>query len=137
MRSNIGLQMVMAAYLAVATVGYVIVSYLVFGYVEPIGTIVIGFSVLLSLLIAFFLYSWLSKYSELPEDRLDGEIADDSGEVGFFSPWSWWPLALGLACAMLFLSLAVGWWVTFIAVPLAIVAVLGFVYEYSRGAHAH
>jgi len=27
--------------------------------------------------------------------------------------------------------------VTFIAVPLAIVAVLGFVYEYSRGAHAH
>jgi hypothetical protein len=37
----------------------------------------------------------------------------------------------------LFLSLAVGWWVTFIAVPLAIVAVLGFVYEYSRGAHAH
>ena len=54
MRSNIGLQMVMAAYLAVATVGYVIVSYLMFGYVEPIGTIVIGFSVLLSLLIAFF-----------------------------------------------------------------------------------
>ncbi len=41
MRSNIGLQMVMAAYLAVATIGYVIVSYLVFGYVEPIGTIVI------------------------------------------------------------------------------------------------
>ena len=137
MSSKIGLQMVMAGYLAVATIGYVIVSYLVFGYVEPIGTIVIGFSVLLSLLIAFFLYRGLSKDSELPEDRLDGEIADDSGEVGFFSPWSWWPLALGLACAMLFLSLAVGWWVTFIAVPLAIVAVLGFVYEYSRGAHAH
>jgi hypothetical protein len=137
MRSNIGLQMVMAGYLTVATVGYVILSYLVFGHVEPIGTIVIGFTVLLSLLIAFFLYSGLSKDSVLPEDRLDGEIADDSGEVGFFSPWSWWPIALGLACAMLFLSLAVGWWVTFIAVPLAIVAVLGFVYEYSRGAHAH
>jgi hypothetical protein len=88
MRSNIGLQMVMAAYLAVATIGYVIVSYIIFGYVEPIGTIVIGFSVLLSLLIAFFLYSGLSKDSALPEDRLDGEIADDSGEVGFFSPWS-------------------------------------------------
>jgi hypothetical protein len=137
MRSNVGLQLIMAGYLTVATVGYVIMSYLFFGSIEPIGTIVIGFSVLLSLLIAFFLYSGLSKGSELPEDRLDGEIADDSGEIGFFSPWSWWPLALGLACAMLFLSLAVGWWITYVAVPLAIVAVLGFVYEYSRGAHAH
>jgi len=137
MRSNIGLQLVMAAYLAVATLGYVIWSYLYFGAVEPIGTIAIGFSVLLSLFIAFFLYSGLSKETPLPEDRLNGEIADDSGEVGFFSPWSWWPLALGLSCAMLFLSLAVGWWVTYIAVPLAIVAVIGFVYEYSRGAHAH
>ena len=137
MRSNIGLQLIMAGYLAVATIGYVIMSYLFFGFIEPIGTIVIGFSVLLTLLIAFFLYSGLSKGSELPEDRLDGEIADDSGEVGFFSPRSWWPLALGLACAMLFLSLAVGWWITYVAVPLAIVAVLGFVYEYSRGAHAH
>ncbi|HBB39775.1 MAG TPA: cytochrome C oxidase subunit IV, partial [Candidatus Aquiluna sp.] len=30
-----------------------------------------------------------------------------------------------------------GWWLTFIALPFAVVAVVGFVYEYSRGAHAH
>jgi len=137
MRSNIGILVAMAAYFAVADIAYGIWSYLYFGVVEPIGTAAMAMLVILSLFIAFYLFSSMRRSAELPEDRLDGEIADDSGEVGFFSPWSWWPLTLGLACAMLFLSLAVGWWVTFIAVPLAIVAVIGFVYEYSRGAHAH
>ena len=27
-----------------------------------------------------------------PEDRMDGEIADGAGELGFFPPYSWWPL---------------------------------------------
>ena len=27
-----------------------------------------------------------------PEDRKDGEIADGAGELGFFPPYSWWPL---------------------------------------------
>jgi hypothetical protein len=73
----------------------------------------------------------------LPEDNLLGNIEDETGEVGFYSPWSWWPLMLGASCAMAFASLAVGWWMFFIAFPFAIVALVGFVYEYSRGAHAH
>jgi NADH:ubiquinone oxidoreductase subunit 3 (subunit A) len=44
---------------------------------------------------------------------------------------------LGISCAMAFASLAFGWWLFFIAFPFAIVALVGFVYEYSRGAHAH
>ena len=73
----------------------------------------------------------------LPEDNLLGNIEDETGEVGFYSPWSWWPLMLGLSSAMAFASLAVGWWMFFIAFPFAVVALVGFVYEYSRGAHAH
>jgi hypothetical protein len=73
----------------------------------------------------------------LPEDNLLGNIEDETGEVGFYSPWSWWPLRLGMSCAVAFASLAVGWWLFFIAFPFAIVALVGFVYEYSRGAHAH
>jgi hypothetical protein len=30
----------------------------------------------------------------LPEDNLQGEIADSAGELGFYSPHSWWPLPL-------------------------------------------
>jgi hypothetical protein len=34
-------------------------------------------------------------------------------------------------------SLAVGWWLTFRAVPLALIGVVGFVFEHNRGHFAH
>ena len=34
-----------------------------------------------------------------PEDDDRGEIEQGTGEIGFFSPHSWWPLFVGLACA--------------------------------------
>jgi hypothetical protein len=54
-----------------------------------------------------------------------------------FSPWSWWPLPLAAAAGLFFLGLAVGYWVSFIGAGLGIVAVVGWVFEYYRGAHAH
>lgn len=72
-----------------------------------------------------------------PEDRRDGEIYEGAGEQGHFSPWSWWPLVLGLAAGGGFLGLAVGWWIVAIAGGLMAVGIVGWVYEYSRGNHAH
>jgi hypothetical protein len=91
----------------------------------------------LSIFIAYYLYSGHRRTAMLPEDNLEGNISDESGEVGFFSPWSWWPLILGASAALAFLALAVGWWLFYIAVPFVLVGVIGFVYEYSRGQHAH
>lgn len=136
MKSNIGVLVAMAIYLLLSAIGYVVLSNIYWGYTEPIGTIVIGLSVVLSIFIAYYLYAGAKRSAILPEDRLDAEISDDAGEVGFFSPWSWWPLILAFALAFVFLSLAVGWWLTYFAVPFAIVAVIGFVFEYSRGANA-
>jgi hypothetical protein len=87
--------------------------------------------------VAFYLNNANRRAGVLPEDNLDGEIADESGEVGFYSPWSWWPFFVGASAAVAFASLAVGWWLFFVALPFALVAVVGFVFEYSRGAHAH
>ena len=42
-----------------------------------------------------------------PEDRPDGEIADGAGEIGFFSPGSYWPFGLALAAAIAGLGLVV------------------------------
>jgi hypothetical protein len=50
-----------------------------------------------------------------PEDRNDAEIHEGAGEQGHFSPWSWWPLVLGLAAAGGFLGMAVGFWIVFIS----------------------
>jgi hypothetical protein len=106
-------------------------------HVEIIGTAAIGMLAFL----AGFIYFYVNKLSNttglLPEDRLEANIEDGDAEIGFYSPWSWWPLALGVFGALSFASLAVGWWLTFIAIPLALIAVIGFVFEYSRGQHAH
>lgn len=137
MRSNIVILLVMAAYFTVADIAYSIWTYLEWGHVEPIGTAAMALLVILAVFIAYYLWSGMKRSGTLPEDNLNGNIEDESGEVGFYSPWSWWPMVLGASSAVAFTSLAVGWWLFFIAVPFAIVGIIGFVYEYSRGAHAH
>jgi hypothetical protein len=87
--------------------------------------------------IAFYLQKTARVQGPVPEDRLDANIEDGDTEIGFFAPWSWWPFFLGLFGAMAFTSLAVGWWMFIIALPLAFVAIIGFVFEHSRGQHAH
>jgi hypothetical protein len=137
MKTNIVVLLVMAAYFTVADIAYGIMTYQEYGAVEPIGTAAMGLLVILSVFIAYYLYSGMKRSATLPEDRNEGNIEDESGEMGFYSPWSWWPFALGLALALLFAGLAVGSWVVFIAIPFALVAVIGFVFEYDRYAHAH
>ena len=68
----------------------------------------------------------------LPEDNQQGEIADSAGEVGFFSPHSWWPLPVALSACAVGLGLIIGWWLTLIAVGALIISILGLVLEYER-----
>lgn len=101
---------------------------------EWAGTIALALTAILSAFIAFYLGRVRKEQGgELPEDRLDANIDDGDAELGFFSPWSWWPILLAGSAALGFLGLAVGFWITFIAVPLVVVALVGWVYEYYRG----
>ena len=70
---------------------------------------------------------------DLPEDRLDSDIDDGDPEMGFYSPWSWWPVILAGSASLMLLGFAVGTWITFIGVALVLVAIVGWVYEYYRG----
>lgn len=137
MLSNVRILLVMAAYFTLTTIAYGVWTYIDGGAIEPIGTAAMGLLIILSVFVAYYLWMGVRRTSTLPEDNLDAEIADDAGEVGFFSPWSWWPLILGASAGLAFLALAVGWWLFYISVPFVIVGVIGFVYEYSRGQHAH
>lgn len=137
MKTNIVILLVMAAYFTAADIGYGVWTYIDRGAVEPIGTAAMALLVILAIFIAFYLYSGMRRTATLPEDRLDANIEDDAGEIGFFSPWSWWPFMIGASAAVAFAGLAVGWWVFIIAVPFALVGVVGFVFEYDRFAHAH
>jgi hypothetical protein len=68
----------------------------------------------------------------LPEDNDLGEIADSAGELGFYSPHSWWPLPVALSACAMGLGLLIGWWLTLIAVGALLISVAGFVLEYEK-----
>ena len=72
-----------------------------------------------------------------PEDDEHGEIEQGAGDLGVYAPWSWWPLAIGAAGAITFLGLAVGWWLVYVGIAFGAVALVGWVFEFSRGQHAH
>ena len=77
------------------------------------------------------------RHGERPEDRNDGDIHEQSGEQGVFAPWSWWPLVLASAAALGFAALAIDWWIFAPALVLGVIGLVGWVFEFSRGQHAH
>jgi hypothetical protein len=105
---------------------------------EVVGSLAILLSTLLALLIGFyFLVIDRRTGGFLPEDNLDGEIADRAGELGFFSPHSWWPLPLAFFMTLAGLGVLLGWWLTIIAVVGLLMSIFGFVMEYQRGKSSH
>lgn len=107
------------------------------GFKEFGGGVPLGLVSGLVFMIAAYLWFTGRRVGMRPEDRPEAEIHEGAGEQGFFSPWSWWPLVLGAACATGFLGLAMGPWLIFIAAALAIIGLVGWVFEYSRGDYSH
>ncbi len=106
---------------------------------EHAGTTALALSAGLALIIGY--YFWFTNRRTggvLPEDNLKAEIADGAGELGFFSPHSWWPLPVAASATAVGLGLIIGWWLTLIAVGALLVSILGFVLEYEKpGSSAH
>lgn len=111
--------------------------YLVVADAEPVGTTVFFMVSGLAGIIAGYLWVLSRRISLRPEDDPLGEIRVRTGEVGVFSPHSWWPLVLGAASALLFLGAAIGFWITGIGVAVGIIGLVGQIFEFSRGHHAH
>ncbi|HWM34330.1 MAG TPA: cytochrome c oxidase subunit 4 [Pseudolysinimonas sp.] len=145
MNVNRNMFWILAGFFALTAVLYTVWSYIDYQnsqnseikkeqVVEWVGTVALSLSALLAALIAFYIgASRRAQGGELPEDRLDAEIDDGDPEVGFFSPWSWWPMVLALGAALFFLGFAVGIWLCFIGAPIAFLAIIGWYYEYYRG----
>jgi hypothetical protein len=105
---------------------------------DPTGTAALTMTTLLAALIAFYLGFHASRMEPRPEDRPDGEIADGAGELGFFPPYSWWPLWCAMTLALMVFAVAMGtWWLFLIGAGVGLVALSGWVFEYYVGEHAH
>ena len=100
---------------------------------EAVGITAIALSAGLALIVGFYLWFTNRRLSNLlPEDNQQGEIADAAGEIGFFSPHSWWPLPVALSASALALGLIIGWWLVLLALGALVVSIMGMVLEYER-----
>jgi hypothetical protein len=122
---------VTAAFFTLVAPAYWFITY------DPTGTAALTMSALLTILVTFYIGFHASKMEPRPEDRKDGEIADGAGELGFFPPYSWWPLWCAACAATIVLGIIFGWWLFIIGTVLGVFALSGLIFEYYRGEHAH
>ena len=105
---------------------------------DPTGTSALVMTALLCLLVTFYLGFHASRMEPRPEDRKEAEIADGAGELGFFPPYSWWPLWCAATLGISVFAVAMGaWWLMIIGFGLGAIALCGWIYEYYVGEHAH
>ncbi|OEV01691.1 cytochrome c oxidase subunit 4 [Streptomyces oceani] len=100
---------------------------------EPVGTTALALSFGLSVMIGYYLAFTARRTDTGAQDNKDADVADDAGELGFFSPYSWHPLSLGLGAAFVFMGVAFGWWLVFYSIPLLLIGLFGWVFEYYHG----
>jgi hypothetical protein len=103
---------------------------------EQVGPVALGLCGLLGAMVAYYLWFTGRRLPERPEDNPTALISDQEGDFGFFSPYSWWPLFVGISGAITFLGLAVGWWMFIIGATFGALATVGWTFEYFRGEHA-
>ncbi len=134
MKTNIILLWVLTLYFLALAAIYSVWSVIDTGELEWAGTLAIALSGGLSGFIAFYLQVQLrNQGGVLPEDRPEADVDDGDPEIGFYSPWSWWPIVLAAGAAIAFVGFAAGVWVTYYAIPLVLIALVGWTYEYYRG----
>ena len=100
---------------------------------EAVGITGMILAACLAGMVGFYIWFTQKRIGQiLPEDRPMGEIADSAGELGFYSPHSWWPLPVAMSSMALGLSLLIGWWLTLIALGVLVISIIGFVTEYEK-----
>lgn len=82
-----------AAFFVVTAVLYgVLTSMFATGGVEWAGTTALALTGGMALIVATFFRFVARRLDSRPEDYEGAEISDGAGELGFFSPHSWWPI---------------------------------------------
>ena len=100
---------------------------------EPVGITGMILAACLAGMVGFYVWFTQKRIGQtLPEDNTSAEIADGAGELGFYSPHSWWPLPVALSACAMGLGLVIGWWLTLIALTSLVISVIGMVTEYEK-----
>ncbi|MCD2196509.1 cytochrome c oxidase subunit 4 [Actinomycetospora endophytica] len=105
---------------------------------EAVGIVGLTLTGGLCLIVGTYFRFVSRRLEERPEDNPEAEVSDGAGDVGFFSPGSYWPITVAGAVAFTGLGLAFfQWWLIVLAGIGLIIAVCGLVFEYHAGPEAH
>jgi hypothetical protein len=100
---------------------------------EAVGITGMILAACLAGMVGFYLWFTQKRIGfDIPSDDLNGEIADDAGELGFYSPHSWWPLPVAFCATGLGFGLIIGWWLVVIFLGALVFSIIGFVTEYEK-----
>ena len=125
---------IVAGFLLLVGILYAVWTNAQSGRVEWIGTVALGLSFLLCAMCGGFFWFVSRRIDLRPEDRPDAEIADGAGEIGFFSPGSYWPFGLGLSATIAGVGLAFWmWWLIVAGLIAVIFSACGLLFEYYSG----
>jgi hypothetical protein len=129
----------LTAFFLLCAIGYgVLTALFATGGIEWAGTTALVLTTGLSLLTGTFFRFVARRLDTRPEDYEDAEISDGAGELGFYSPHSWWPILIALS----FSTAAVGgalWlpWLLVAGICFVLAAAAGLVFEYYIGPEKH
>jgi cytochrome c oxidase subunit IV len=99
-----------------------------------IGTVALLLSGLLCLMCGGYFWFVSRRIDPRPEDRPDAEIAEGAGEVGFFSPGSYWPFGLAVATSVTGIGIVfMMWWLIAAGLIAVILGACGLLFEYYSG----
>jgi hypothetical protein len=135
MRVEARIFMTVAAFLILAAIGYAWWTWASEPRgMEAVGTVCIILSAGLCAIIGSYFSFVARRIDARPEDRPDAEIAEGAGELGFFSPGSYWPIGLAGAATLTGLAAAF-WqvWLLIIGVGAILLTVGGLLFEYYAG----
>ena len=123
-----------AAFLFAAVVLYASWTRGQLGHVEWVGTVALILSGLLCSMCGGFFWFVARRIDLRPEDRQDADISEGAGEVGFFSPGSYWPFGVAVAAATAAIGLVfVQWWVVGAGLLAVVFSAAGLLFEYYSG----
>lgn len=122
--------LVLVIFFVVAAVIYTITA----GATEPVGVVALWLTAGMAGIIGSFLWVASRRLEQArPEDDDDADVADGAGELGFFSPGSYWPFGLALAVAGT--AVATAFWLAWLMIIMGtflMMAICGLVFEYHR-----
>jgi hypothetical protein len=124
----------LATFLFACAIVYWLWSDAALGGGDWIGTVALVLSGLLCAMVGGYFWFVSRRIDLRPEDRVDAEIADGAGEIGFFSPGSYWPFGIAASAAVTGMGLVFWmWWLIGLGLVAVILSACALLFEYYTG----